>query len=208
MPPEYVCAYEFDEANSLLYLNTSYISIYGKKIAENAEEYVSYLKNLYGSNWTEDTNSGYLQHYKNWFARKQIFKYEYDSSADRYTFQRYFDGTLPSAVSFDSFLYGNGSYISIRSTSGNDIYRGYISFSSNGTFSGTVYKTSAGTGNNGSYFTALTSEGAISGAYSTSGTGTSNCSVTLNFTTDTTGLFSSTTTKQQTEQTFTLLPSY
>lgn len=175
-----ISSYEFDEDNSLLYMKPLYVEEGEEKI-ENAEEMVSFFQSYYKDDWTDDIKGAILQYYKNWFARTEIYKYTYDSSADKYVLERYFDGKLPSAVLFDDCLYDASSiHIELTktgSTSYDIPYKGYVDFSGN-TFSGTLYRRDNVSNLDKAILTAV---GTIAGTYSTSGTGTSGCTVSLTF---------------------------
>ena len=111
------------------------------------------------------------------FATKLVFRYDIDDTAKTLKLIWYFDGELPTSAGMSSYGSSTSSiYIVIDDggfeirdySSGSSKYKIYPTFS-NGSFSGTL-------------FHGDTSLGTAAGTYTTSGTGTTNSSVTLTFT--------------------------
>ena len=103
--------------------------------------------------------------------------YQYEISDSNITFTDYFDGTLPTDVSFSGEKISFTEHRMYFRLDKNDenLYFSYPTYK-NGSFTGKVYKCERG--DEGWTTVAL---GNIAGTYTTSGTGTSGCTVTLTF---------------------------
>ena len=161
----------------------------------SAEEHIELLKNEEEEEWKSLSEAGkecYLEYFKREFSTLEVNKFTIGDDGSL-TIEDYFDGNLPTKFWFYKYIdenelpsgYTSGTItlegITLRNKS-EDSYINYdyfLSFNSESkTFSGTMYSsTSAGID-----WADATKLGTVKGSYTTEGTGTSGCKVTLTFT--------------------------
>ena len=130
-------------------------------------------------NCTEDTKAFLAEYSSAVFDTPDVEQYSIEG--DSLTLKTVFDGTLPTKQSFSKEIDGDhtisfsGTYLKMKSKSGNSktYFCGYPEYK-NGSFTVTLFSTTDQM--------TFTNAGTASGTYSTSGTGTNGCAVSLAFT--------------------------
>ncbi len=171
--------YTYDTEKSLLYLTPSHI--YSEEDGEEIEySSISEIEAACEAHGFTGTELAYqIASLTAEFRTKTVYKYEITGKTLKLTY--YFDGTLPPCRRFEN---DNDSY-DIEFDSGEikfenrSIDAKYYIFPTctDGNFSGTVFKRIYENGNE-----VFTNLGNAAGTYSTSGTGTKGCTITLKFT--------------------------
>ena len=190
--------YSYDANQNLLYLALQSVSNSwtedGKTTSyswSSVEEYKEQLKEEveeYGESISEDAIERFIEYTKQEFSTLEVNKYTIGEDGSL-TLEEYFDGNLPTACYFrkhfdQSELTSDYTYVSISlediglSNSEKSYEYDYpLSFNSEAkTFSGNMYDL---TGVSGDFATKL---GTVTGTYTTEGTGTRDCKMTLTFT--------------------------
>lgn len=164
--------YTYDSENKLIYLAPITIS-YSDEEGEysySASTFESLAKK-YGL--SGDDFSRVIEVINNMFSTKTVYKYTLDGNS--LTLEEYFDGSLPSNVTFNyTGTDLDGIYEGYLSLYVSSYYYEIIPIFSNGTFSGNLYKYS-----NDDDTEKL---GKASGTYTISGKGTSRCTISFTFT--------------------------
>lgn len=171
--------YSYDSSNKLLYMALSSISDDTGVIFSSASEYEAAVATKTGAELELDVAS-----YQ--FMFTTVETQQYSLSGSTLTITDYFDGSLPTLCYFE-----NSEDTAYRSAelrdnifeldtndSNNTHYYVVPTFSSNNTFTGTLYKRVRDSGNK--VYSKLDST--ANGTYSISGTGTSGSTITLTFT--------------------------
>ena len=194
--------YSYDANQNLLYLalqseGNSWTED-GETISyswSSVEEYEELLKKEDEEEWKSLSEAGkecYLEYFKREFSTLEVNKFTIGDDGSL-TLEDYFDGNLPTKFWFYKYIdenelpsgYTSGTItlegITLWNKSENSYinYDYFLSFNSKAkTFSGTMYSsTSAGID-----WADATKLGTVTGTYTTEGTGTSGCKVTLTFT--------------------------
>lgn len=174
-----VYAYSYDATNKLLFLS---LKSFGEE--EDGESYTCSTVSEYEEllkEWSVDEEFelsdeellNELASKTNQFATMVVYKYKISESSN--TLTPYFYGTLPTAVNFSSsdntiaLKKGEGLWLHLGQSDRNDGYHCLAPNYENGNFSGIVTL-------NDDFI------GVLAGTYTTSGTGTSGCTITLTFT--------------------------
>lgn len=180
--------YTYDSENGLVYLaltKVSYTSEGTTYTWSSAAEYkklASSVGGLTGDELADEYDSAVAT-----FKTPVIYKYTISSTDSSLTLAEYFDGDLPTAAYFYKSL-SSGSIrikdcsirISVYDENYNYTYYYIYPTYSDSTFTGTLYSCVEDEDSGEEVYTAL---GTAAGTYSTSGKGTSDCTITLTFTT-------------------------
>lgn len=164
--------YTYDSENKFIYL-----ALITRSDSDEEGEY-SYSASTFESQAKKEGLSGdelsrVIEVCNNIFTTKTVYKYTLDDSG--LTLEEYFDGSLPSNVTFDNTDTDlNGVYWGYLSLYVSPSYYECIPTFSNGTFSGNLYKYSDDDDTE--------KLGKASGTYTINGTGTSGCTISFTFT--------------------------
>ena len=166
-----VYRYTYDANNNLIFFGFKSYSD-DKGAFSSVSEYEALLKEKYGDEISKNPEAlkTELERLSQRFSTKET--YQYELSANTISLTGYFDGTLPTNVSF----WTSDGKISLRKGEGMWIWP------PESTGNGDGYHSEVVTYKDGKFFGKLNDLGEIEGTYTTSGTGTSGCSVTLIFT--------------------------
>lgn len=164
--------YAYDSTNKLLYLSLVSVKMGDGTTITTQAEYVSFHKNEaseYKETWNERDEIEAKSGAKDLFEILRIYKYSISSDGSL-KLAEYFSGSLPSNIRFESSSIKRikGSDIRLECSDNSHTYI-FMTYN-NGSFSGTAV-------------TEGTVLGKAAGTYTIQGTGTSNCTVTLRFTT-------------------------
>lgn len=156
--------YTYNSSTGVLYLAYSTIDLNGTTVA-SVEDYVNYYKIATTSN---DKLAYYTYEGRARWATPKVYAYAIDGTSLQIT-DEYFTGELPTAASFSSTYVSLSSNGYIRLSGNGNNYQLWPSYS-NGNFTATMFKDDE-----------ETLIGTAKGSYTTSGTGTQDCTVTLTF---------------------------
>ena len=161
--------YSYDSTKKLLYLAEISEVLDGVTIS-SVNDYVNYYKSK-NKSWTSDSETYYRNRGSEIFTIPKVFSYSISGTA--LELKEYFTGEIPSTADFYKsplqFIKNHITFYSVYDTQYSNA-SAYLTFSGN-SFSGDIYN------NEGN-----TKLGTLAGTYTTKGTGTSNSSVTLKFT--------------------------
>lgn len=180
-------SYSYNSTSKLLYLKMISLAEGNSESSvtiSSVDEYIAEMKKnaqKYNENWDDTRETVERAEATIWLNTIIVSKYALDGNS--LSMAEYFDGNFPTAANFSYDLDTNGSYLDfgsrlkIKDKSGDEkmYYYAYPTDYSDGKFSATLYKTA----DKETY----TSLGTVAGTYSSTGTGTSGCKVTVTFTT-------------------------